>query len=272
MLRIALSFAIWLVMTGASHAETRRYDLRVAAMALGSRVFEIDVSASIGPSSYLVEASLKTAGIVDSVARNEGLFRSLGSVDLNGLNPERALVRSIGGSGERRAELAWDAFGLALVDVEPPPREENRDPVPVELKRGTHDLATAVLERLIAREGVDPCSGTLRVFDGRRRYDLHLHWGPDDVLKPHRLSAYAGPARRCIAHHERIAGYQRDFEERNRGRPPAVYTAWLVRTPDNRMLMPVRLRSETWFGGFTAYVLRARVDGATVFDAPNKAD
>lgn len=261
MRHVALAMMLAAISSSALGTEDTRYDLRVTAVALGSRVFDIDASAVIGPKAYLVEAALRTAGVVDAFARSDGTFRAIGRVDTNGLNPEQFTVRSVGSSGERVVNLAWDNFGLSLVDVRPPPAEEGRDVVPPDLLRGIHDLPSAILERLASKAGVDPCSGTVRVFDGRRRFDLHLHWGPDDVLKAHRYSGYAGPAKRCLARLERIAGYLRRYEDQARAQPPAVYTVWLIEVPDRRMLLPVRLRSETWFGGFTAYVGSASENG-----------
>jgi hypothetical protein len=256
---VAVALLPW---SGTLRAEAVRYDLHVNAVALGSKVFAVDVSASLDPAGYLVEAALRTAGVADAVAGSEGLFRTVGRIVGNDLHPERFLVRSSGGERERRAELAWDAFGLALVEVVPPAAEENREVVPPELLRGTKDLASALLGRLMLRDGEEPCSGTLRVFDGRRRFDLELHRGPDEILKPNRYSDFAGPARRCNAHHRMIAGYRLDYIDRQKGRPPAIYSVWLAETPDRRLLLPVRLRSETWFGGFTAYLQSAKRNGA----------
>jgi len=249
-------------------AMASEYRLEVTAVALGARVFSVSVAADLDKTSYLVEAVVKTAGVVETLARGEGLYRAMGSIDANGVNPARMLTRSSSSSGERRAELVWDSFGLALIDVRPTPQEENRDAVPPELVRGTMDLTSAVLERLLVDTGSDPCGGTMRVFDGRRRYDLHFHWGRDDILKPHRFSAYAGPARLCHARLQRIAGYQRDFEARSQGQPDAVYSVWVVKAPDDKATLPVRLRSETWFGSFTAYLSRATIDGKPIYGPP----
>jgi len=272
MRQFVFAFLVLLPAFPAFGVEPLRFDLRVTSVALGSRVFDIDASASIDRHSYLVEAVLKTAGVVDALARGEGVFKSLGKVGAQGLKPERFTVRSVGNAGERLVELAWDAFGLALVDVKPPPSEEDRETVAPEQLPGTRDLASAVLEQLMPREAVDPCSGTLRIFDGRRRYDLHLQWGADDILKPHRHAAYAGPAKRCLARHERIAGYLRQYEERNRNQPSTVYTIWLIELPARKMYLPVRLRSEAWFGSFNAYVTSAKANGAPILPELPKSE
>ena len=98
-----------------------------------------------------------------------------------------------------------------------------------------------------------PCGETVRVFDGRRRYNIEFSWLRDEPVKLEGL--YSGNAHVCQLHYNQIAGFKPKILKEGRALPPAF--GWFAEFPNAAMpnghyLLPLKLWTSTGLGTVTA--------------------
>jgi hypothetical protein len=167
---------------------------------------------------------MRPGGVQPEVYRNDGQW----------LGSSRSVKLSYGESGPISAEL------------NPSANEDEREAVPTALWAGTVDPLSLVLAVNRKAEAESPCSVSVPVFDGRRRYNLHLEALGTETLKASSYSSYAGPALKCRVIWERLAGESHNPTWVQR-RPPLT-TAWLAQFGRSHLWLPVRLETESGIG------------------------
>ena len=164
--------------------------------------------------------------------------------------------------GTRRlAEIDYDPGGAIRTRIDPAPEADDRDPVPPTLQQATIDPLTASLAAVASG-----CRGTLRVFDGRRRYDLVLSDLGDAETPSSRHTLYTGRARRCRAVIEPLAGFWRS-EPRQDERPTQI-DFWVAPPRPDLIAVPVYLELSAPRGTLAIHLSAAEPVAATPSAAP----
>ncbi len=285
-------FALLLLAPAASQAETfalssssamRRSEapaplqsaqLRFGIYALGGRAFDLEVTAEPQGDGLLVQAGLRSTGTANLLLR----FRMDSQLQLRfdaagRLSPLRYASLSDGSFSRRSILMIWGPDGLPSITLEPPPEQDDREPVLPEQTRNTLDPTTALLSRALSRQD-SPCAGSERIFDGRRRYNLHFEAAGMETLPPSDRSAYAGPALKCLLRFEPIAGYSRKHMENTRKLENETTEMWLARpvsqgggaSGNAAAWLPVRLRTQWMLGEVAGHVKAARIDGRMILN------
>ena len=186
----------------------------------------------------------------------------------SGVTPQRYLSAASWGTRGRQTTLEFGDDGTIKTTVEPPKKEDGRDPVPDAMLKGSLDPVSAVAAMLgAARAGGPGCAPDLPVFDGRRRFDIHSERRPDGTLAPATYSAYAGPTVVCQLHFRSLAGGYRDGE-RSRfwqtdqpgspERPPIELH--LAPLKEGALPVPVYVAGKSILGWVTAYLNSYTID------------
>jgi hypothetical protein len=170
---------------------TLRYDVRYGPIT----ILSLDTTIDVADTTYRSTTRMRTEGVVELVYPWKAEAVSDGVRDGATLTPKRHTSDGEYRGTHRRVRIDYADDGAVVSSIEPPAEEDARERVPADMQRATLDPLTASL----AAASRQPCSGTLPVFDGRRRYDMRLEdKGPADV-EPARRGVYSGPARRCRA-------------------------------------------------------------------------
>jgi hypothetical protein len=215
-----------------SNSEDDDYHMAVTARTDG-------LVARIIEASYVAEADGTTAGAVASPARFRGPA-----------NDED--------EGERSVTLTWsESVPVVVFD---PVDEAPDTPLADDLIDGTVDPTSAVLTlmRTLAANGT--CEARIRVFDGKRRYDMVSRHGGDWLLKATDYNAYAGPATECVVAIERLAGFRK---RRLAQRYPSEFSLYMGRVRDDLPPVPVRLHTNNLFGSIRMHLIAWRDEAAT---------
>jgi hypothetical protein len=130
--------------------------------------------------------------------------------------------------------IDYGVGGAVVAAVEPPAEDDYREAVPIALQQETVDPLTATLNALASQ-----CRGTVRVFDGRRRYDMELTDLGDADVPRSRGAAYAGPARHCRSEMRPIAGFW--HAEPRHDERPARLDSWVASPRPGLPPIPVYL-------------------------------
>ncbi|MDW8443190.1 MAG: DUF3108 domain-containing protein [Acetobacteraceae bacterium] len=161
----------------------------------GFRVVELDASLALAADRYRALARLRTAGLLAAFVRGEQVSEVEGRVTpatALGLSPDRYALEGRWRDRVRRVALRWHGTTpevLALV----PANEEEREPVPPELQRGTVDTMSALvalIARVSASGRCDGAAGSVRRAEAQRLHRRHRGRGD---ARPASLGALRRP-------------------------------------------------------------------------------
>lgn len=237
----------------AANAQPAPVQLGYAAYIAGFRIFGVEVLADVRPDHYKVDIGSRTAGILDAFFHGDMHSSVTGQFAGLAPRPQRFIAWGTWSRKPRQTLIDYPD-GEPLVRTLLPPQDEEREPVPEEMTRGTVDTlsAMAMLVHHVAQNG--RCDGGVKIYDGRRMSEITVTTGPTEVLEPEHGSPFAGPALRCDFVGRQLAGFLLDAD-RERARRPQEGAAWLAPPLPGMPAMPVRMRFEVrLFGQATAYL------------------
>jgi hypothetical protein len=224
----------------------------------GLKALALDVEIDLSSALYRVRLSAHTEGLIDWIVDWTAHSSSEGSVAGGALHPARHRTESILRGSRRDTTLAFQQDGSIDAAVEPPIDEDEREPVTAEQARGALDPISAVLiaARKVAAQG--SCDQRVKVFDGRRRYDLAFSDGGPQVLQPTEYGSFSGPATLCLFRYIRIAGFQKPGGRWSNPRDEdRVYRVWLAPIVAGLPPLPVRIEAEGTFGDLIVHLVEA---------------
>jgi len=229
----------------------------------GFNLGNIGIKSSFNGNGYSAVSRLKTAGVVNSFYEAIIDATSVGTVAGAGLLPQKYDSNTNNEKQNQKVALAYSASGIQLFSD--PPYNTDKYPVTDEQKRGTLDPLSGLVYSLsgVSITAEKPCGETVRVFDGRRRYDIEFKFAGQDKLKTD--GGYSGPAIKCIVTYKQLAGFKPNL---NKGRALPVITAWFATLesaaggPVKQFIVPVKIMTDTPYGVALAHARKITVDGA----------
>jgi hypothetical protein len=226
----------------ADPASHLRYGLFVA----GFEMLGIDVETAVGESDYRIDISMRTEGPIGIVFPWRSHSESWGLMRSSDLVPRAHRVRGSFRSQVRSVELEYQDSGqVKLVDVEPGPEADERDDVPLEMRDGTVDPLSGVMSIIEHVRAGRPCTDTLHIFDGRRRYDVVAEQVGEVQLEESSHDPYHGAALLCRASLVPIAGFWKEQGQRD---TPGTIETWLASPSPGVPPTPVRISVPGRFG------------------------
>jgi len=228
----------------------------------GFNLGNIGIKSSFTGNSYSAVSRLKTAGVVNSFYEAVIDANSVGVLASNGLQPQKYDSNTNNEKQNQKVGLAYTASGIQLSSD--PPYDVNRFPVTEDQKRGTLDPLSGLVYSLsgVSMSPEKPCGETVRVFDGRRRYDIELKFAGHDKVKTD--GGYNGPAVKCTVTYKQIAGFKPNL---NKGKSIPTITAWFATMesasggPVKKFIVPVKIMTETPYGVALAHARKITIDG-----------
>lgn len=228
----------------------------------GFNLGTVGIKSSFTGQSYSAVSRLKTAGVVNSFYEAVIDASSVGAVAGSALKPEKYDSNYTGEKSEQKVSLAYMGGGIQLFSN--PAYDVNRYPVSDDQKRNTLDPLSGIVFALsgISVTPQKPCGETVRVFDGRRRYDVELKYvGKDNISAS---GGYSGPVVKCEMEYKQIAGFKPNL---NKGNALPVINLWLATFetkdggPVKSFVVPVKLMAETPYGAAIAHARKITIDG-----------
>jgi len=229
----------------------------------GFNLGNIGIKSSFSGNSYSAVSRLKTAGVVNSFYEAVIDAESVGTVNGSGLQPQKYDSNTNNEKQNQKVALSYTAGGIELFSD--PPYNVHKYPVTDEQKRGTLDPLSGLVYALsgVSHSADKPCGETVRVFDGRRRYDVELTYAGQDKVKTD--GGYSGPAIKCKVVYKQLAGFKPNI---NKGKPLPTIHAWFAAMesasggPVKKFMIPVKIMTETPYGIALAHARKITIDGA----------
>lgn len=198
------------------------------------QVLEVRTTARLDEAGYVASSEMRTVGLAGVLFPWTAGATTTGARSAGGLRPISHRARGEYRGAQRTVEIDYGADGPVRAEIAPPPEADHRDAVPVADRRATIDPLTATLAAVEAG-----CRGTLRIFDGRRRYDLALSdQGETDL--PESTPAYSGRARHCRARVVPGAGFWRVAAQHDER--PSQIDLWIASPSPDLGPVPVYMR------------------------------
>ncbi|MFN4089684.1 MAG: DUF3108 domain-containing protein [Alphaproteobacteria bacterium] len=208
------------------------------------------VTATVRPGdTYHLTGALETRGIVGLFSRWRHEAASIGHVapDGSGIAGVRHRGDGVSGGEQRFIQLLFDPTQTIVEAAKPDPDARSRSRrVPPDLRHGTLDPLSTFYALALQLENGTGCVGTMRVFDGRHRYDLILSDGPDALS--------------CRFAYRPLAGFKRDSNPTvdASDRSPGIIR--YARVAEGFPPVPERLEVPTRFGGVVVALSDWRVE------------
>ncbi|AMS30029.1 MAG TPA: hypothetical protein DIU09_09745 [Hyphomonadaceae bacterium] len=233
-----------------------------------SRSVDISLRARIGPlelargsfkvsltqDSYSGEATYRTSGIAASFNNDAGVATVKGAIDDGQLKP-RTFVNQETNGKKRRITMN---FAGRSVDVTAAPMWGSMGFPPATLaqKLEAVDPVTGLMELSLVtgRDAGRACGGAVKIFDGKRRYDIRTQYvGIENVSTP----AYKGPATYCRGTYTEVAGFNQ--KKQGESRDPIRLEIWLADVGKMGVSVPVRMTGSKGIYTAVLYADRAVV-------------
>jgi hypothetical protein len=253
------ALVVWLAMLVpvCAHAQDRApIQLNYAVYAAGLKVMAIESTLDLGQKGYRLDLSYHSTGLFGLVVHTEMQSFVQGTWTHLGATPLRFAAWGSMRGNQRRAVIDFIA-GQPLVRELEPAHDEDRDPVPVNMRRDTIDTLGAIVALMRQVSSTGRCDGRVNTFDGRRLLELASRTAGTEGLETEDRSSFSGPALRCDVEGRQLAGFQPDDNaaERQKIHHSGV---WLAQVLPGEPKLPVRVVFETrYFGHATAYLTAA---------------
>jgi hypothetical protein len=250
--RAAAKFLVALVCVllavGSARAQGKlnlHYTISMTGVMFGEIVWLVD----IGDTLYTTSASGKASGVLSVLVNGEGSVEAQGSIAADRLNPSSYTSTITDDDGTIKLQMKF-ADGVATEQIAPqPPVHADRVPVTDADRRGIADPLSAVLIPTKLGGGAmaaSDCNRTLKIFDGRRRYNLVLSFGRMDRVAVER--GYSGPILVCGVVLQPIAGYRADSMIVKYVAGRRNMELWFAPVAGTSIIAPVRVLMPTLIG------------------------
>jgi hypothetical protein len=228
----------------------------------GINLGTVGIKSSFDGPNYAAVSRLKTAGVVNSFYEAVIDASSVGTLAGNAVHPQKYDSSYNGEKSDQKVSLAYVGSDIQLSSD--PPYDVNRFPVTEEQKRDTVDPLSGIIYSIagVSITPDKPCGDTVRVFDGRRRYDVDLTYvGKENVSSS---GGYSGPAIKCEMRYRQVAGFKPNL---NKGNALPTITVWFATFetkepgPVKSFIVAVKLMAETPYGAAIAHARKILIDG-----------
>lgn len=186
---------------------------------------KLTVAGSVNNVGYAMRADMETAGL-GKLAKEQGLWStSLGFYDRARLRPKQHIIQKLNEKG-RRVTLDYDAQNNPSATIEPRFGSMGVPPASDAERREAVDAMSGIMQMMMTGHvfGSRACEGTVKIFDGKQRYNLRLE---ADGNKTINQRSYRGETVRCNVFMDTVSGYDPEdlLTEEEASTPLQVYLA-----------------------------------------------
>jgi Protein of unknown function (DUF3108) len=242
--------------TTMASAQVAQVQLAYNTYAAGVEVMQMRASIGLSPWNYQVAVDYHTTGLVGLLYRGHQTNSVRGLWQDKHADPLEFVGEGVWRGQNRRTLIDYN-HGVPDVKDLQPPQENEREPVPSELRLHTMDTLSALAQLMREVERAKSCESAVHTYDGRRVLDVVAHTGGREKLDQTGRSIFSGQTLRCDFEGREVAGFligQDDPEHRR----PLQGSAWLAPMLPGAPPLPVRIAFQTpWFGWATMYLTEA---------------
>lgn len=237
-----------------------RFSITVAGIPVGKG----GVVAKIKGNTYSIDGSAKTSGVsklfVDSKGRavSKGRFRGDKLLpSMYALNSKEAKIHNI-------VQIAMKSGNVSGYSAKPPVSKAG-DRIPL-TRVHTRDIVDPLSGLLLSvkstkhRVGRSVCDRTVRMFDGRWRYNIELFYKGTKEVKASKPGSYSGPVTRCGAKIRFVAGHRPGKKSVRYMENNKDLEAWFVPVGEEPVVAVYRIQVGTMIGRLVLQAKELRIN------------
>lgn len=253
---LAVALSATCAAAGSSNVKAQ-FEVRLGPMQIGRGNFE----AQITDSSYSIGVNARIIGVARLVAGGDGSASAQGTMRGEHLAPSLYHISNTAGYASNEIRLLMRANNVVSETVIPPSYPfPDRVPLTDAARHGVVDPLSAFV--FPVEGGADlaapgNCNRTLKIFDGRQRYDIALSYDRTEQIRAH--GDYEGIGLVCKARYTAIAGHRRAPTDVDTPETYHDMEAWLIPVPGTRALVLYRMQIGTPVGDLLIQASRLSV-------------
>jgi len=154
---------------------------------------------------YSVRTDMQSAGL-GKLSKDGGLWStSTGYYDGSGVKPSRHEIQKLNKKA-RNVTMTYDVSGAPTASIEPRFGSMGQPPATKSERAEAVDAISGIMQMMMTGHefGSTPCEGTIKIFDGKQRYNLNMKKVGTTKI---RQSSYRGKTVRCEVLMENVSGY-----------------------------------------------------------------
>lgn len=226
-----------------------------------AQIIRMDVDLELGPDMrlpdrYRMVVRIGTTEELHALVPFDMQADAHGAAGRGGVQPARFTSNTRLFQSNESVTLSYAGDGEVEISSDPPTVEARRAEREG-LARATLDPLSATVAMMNSVQTQGTCTGRFPVFDGVRRYDLHVT--AVGVSKVTRLgfSLYEGDATECSVRTELLAGFHE--ADVKAGLYPETSSLWLAPVFDEASLVPVRVATHSALGPLRLDLVEAEI-------------
>ncbi|MCF6291934.1 MAG: DUF3108 domain-containing protein [Robiginitomaculum sp.] len=212
-------------------------DIVYSGRVFGIPMIRAKVSAVLLEESYAMRAEFRTSGLAAFFKQIKVIASAQGIIGDNRLFTKEYWHKELDGRKNRELFMSFEPDNVTL-RVIPPLRTMGDPPATMQQRLEALDPVSAVLALSMGNEkekNFQNCQGSLKVFDGKQRYNLRLEAKGKEKI---RTRAYKGLAMRCHVWYIPISGFNADDLNDPGYEKPVIM--WLADEPFAGLRLPVK--------------------------------
>lgn len=272
--RILFAFLL-IVLTFSAQAPTQASVVKSAPndMALGydvyaggMRALQASLAMNLSQENYEVELDAKTQGFIGKLFPWAGHYATLGSSEDGDLTPKEYKSTSVWKKDAKQTRLEYKNGAFKAKHVTKNGKKTTQTEIKDTLTKDTVDMLTGAIQLLQKTHDNHGCSGSVPVFDGKRRFNLVFKDQGTDTIRKSKYSVFHGKAIKCIIEVEPVLGFKEKDKKRGwmavqnhtkeRKKMPTI---WLASLQDDGPFVPVRMEISSDYGGVVAHLSKTRL-------------
>jgi hypothetical protein len=226
------------------------YDVRYGGVTIMKLQAGLDLAEGSG-SGYRVAVEGRTVGLLDRLKPIAFTAVSEGRVTAGALQPALYATTTRKRDKRKGVTISFSPDAAPVTRYMPP--DDDEEQAPPELLEGSLDPASALLTLIRSVAQTASCSGTVGVYDGKRRYDVTFLSLPQEVLHKTSGEPYSGTARRCKLKLRPLHGFKPGKRQ-----PLDGTLIWLGDVVQGAPPLPVRIETEISLGAVRLDLASAR--------------
>jgi hypothetical protein len=231
------------------------FNVSLSGVAIG----KANLSATLTPSGYSIGVAAKVSGIARIVSSGEGSAQARGLYNSHGLEPATYTINNTVDALKNSVSLVMHNNSVTSESVMPAtPVSPNRVPLTNAARRGVIDPLSAFLVPSEEKDSLSPsnCERTLKIYDGRQRYDIAMAYARTEQVKAGDLE---GSALVCKAAWRPIAGHRTNNLETAHMEENRDVEATLTPIPGTHFLLISRIAIGTSVGRLMIFAQRVSI-------------
>jgi hypothetical protein len=200
---------------------------------------------TVGDGAYALNANIVTQGSLASLYPYHASIAAHGRMERAGVQPGQFHSEGAVMNKTDAVTLTYQPGGRVDIRAEPLTRQA-QDAAAKGTANGTIDPASLVMAVIAAYAQKQDCTGTYKLFDGVRRYDLTVQELGSGTVQFYKQSFYQGPAVQCQATPQLIQGFS-DMAVQSQLYPTSAII-WLANAVQGAPAVPVRIETQNALG------------------------